>query len=119
MNEKLIDSVSKIIYEKKGFHLLALDLRGVSSVTDYILVAEGNVNRHLKAIANAILQEVEEKPYRVEGLDESDWIVIDYLDLMVHLFLPNVRGKYQLEKLWPEAKLIDLKLEMLEKEKIL
>lgn len=111
MKEKLIDSISKIIYEKKGFHLLGLDLRGVSSVTDYILIAEGNVNRHIKAIADAILQDATEKPYRVEGLDESNWIVIDYLDLMVHLFIPDIRGKYQLEKLWPEAKLMDLKLE--------
>ena len=58
------------------------------------------------------LKKVKEKPLHVEGLQDSDWIVIDYLDIIVHLFKPQQRVTYALEKLWPEAKIIDLKIKV-------
>lgn len=108
----LLGNIAQIIYDKKGFNILSLDLTSVSSVTDYIVIAEGNVNRHVKALAREILDELGEKPYQIEGFEDGDWIVIDYLDVMVHLFIPSMREKYRLEHLWPNAKVVELSLEL-------
>jgi len=112
---ELLTIISQIIYDKKGFNILALDVKGVSSICDYIIIAEGNVERHIKAIANEIIEQLKklnEKPLHVEGLQESDWIVIDYLDIIVHLFKPQLRETYALEKLWNKGKIIDLKIKV-------
>ncbi|PIS01544.1 MAG: ribosome silencing factor [Chlamydiae bacterium CG10_big_fil_rev_8_21_14_0_10_35_9] len=108
----ILSNIAQIIYDKKGFNILALDLRECSSITDYVLIAEGNVDRHVKALANELLDELGEKPYRIEGLEDSDWIVIDYLDVIVHLFVPSMRERYQIEHLWPDAKIVELGIEV-------
>jgi ribosome-associated protein len=113
--DKLINIISQIIYDKKGFNILALDVKGISSITDYIIIAEGNVERHIKAIATEVIEQLKkekEKPLHVEGLQESDWVVIDYLNIIVHLFKPGLREKYSLEKLWKNGKLIDLEIKV-------
>lgn len=112
---KLLNIIAQIIYDKKGFNILALDVKGISTICDYIIIAEGNVDRHIRAIANEIIEELKklkEKPFNVEGLKESDWVVIDYLDIIVHLFKPGMREIYALEKLWKDGKLIDLKIKI-------
>ena len=112
---ELLNIISQTIYDKKGFNILALDVIGISSICDYIIIAEGNVERHLKAIANEIIEElkkVNEKPFHVEGFQDSDWIVIDYLDIIVHLFKPEIRETYALEKLWQKGKIIDLEIKV-------
>ncbi len=114
MKQELFDRVNiiaQIIHDKSGFNILALDLKDVSSVTDCVIIAEANVNRHAKAIVDEIKEKFKEKPYRIEGLEEGEWIVIDYLDIVVHIFLPDLRQRYQLETLWKGSKIIDLKLE--------
>ncbi len=108
---KNLQKVAQTIFDKKGSNILALDVRGVSGLTDYILIAEGNVDRHVIAIAReiiAVLKEQGEKPTQVEGLQVGDWIVLDYLDYMIHLFMPGLRDKYSLEELFQEGKIIDL-----------
>ena len=78
-----------------------------------MVIAEGNVDRHVIAIANAVeraLAELGEKPVHVEGLQVGDWVVLDYLQIMVHLFMPGLRDKYQLEKLWKEGEIVDLQI---------
>jgi ribosome-associated protein len=110
----LLNTIAQIIFDKKGSNILALDLRGVSTITDYVVIAEGNVDRHVVAIANAIEQTLAEqgiKPVHVEGLQTGDWVVIDYLQIMVHLFMPGLRDKYQLEQLWREGEIVDLQIE--------
>ena len=112
---ELLNIISQIIYDKKGFNILALDLRGISSICDFIIIAEGNVERHIKAIANEIIEQLKklnQKPLHVEGLQDSDWVVIDYLDIMVHLFKPHLRETYALEQLWNAGKIIDLKIKV-------
>ena len=106
-----VNNIAQIIHDKKGFNILALDLKGISSITDCVLIAEANVNRHAKAIVDELRTKFSEKPYRVEGLEEGEWVVIDYLDIVVHIFLPDIRQRYQLETLWKESKIIDLNLE--------
>lgn len=107
----LVNIIAQSISDKKGFNIIALDVKGLSSITDYLVIAEGNVDRHVMAIARNVqddLSEKGEKPAFVEGLKDGDWIVLDYGEVMVHLFMPEMREKYQLERLWQDAKLIDL-----------
>jgi len=112
---KIINEIAQAIYDKKGFNILALDVKGISSITDYIIIAEGSVERHVKAIADEIidrLKKIGERPLYIEGLQEADWIVIDYLNIMVHLFKPDLREKYNLEKLYNNSKIINLDIKL-------
>lgn len=105
--------ISQTIYDKKGINTLTLDIRGISTLTDFAVIAEGNVDRHVIALATAILQALEnigEKPAHIEGLQTGDWVVLDFLDFMVHLFMPGLRDKYQLEQLWKKGKILDLNI---------
>jgi ribosome-associated protein len=110
-----LNAIAQAIFDKKGFNILALDVRGISTLTDYVVIAEGNVQKHVTAIAEAIidqLQQLGQKAIYVEGLKEGDWVVIDYLHIMVHLFMPGLRDKYQLEQLWKEGHIVDLQIDV-------
>lgn len=107
----LLQLISHIIYEKKGFNTLAIDVQGLSSITDFLFIAEGNVDRHVTAMAKAIMERLEkegEKPIHVEGLQTGDWIVLDYGEVMIHLFAPGLRERYSLERMWKECQIVDL-----------
>jgi ribosome-associated protein len=110
-----LNDIAQVIYDKKGSNILALDVRGISSITDYLLIAEGNVDRHVSSIAKSIVEELKDKgeiPVHTEGFQTGDWVVIDYSDVMVHIFMPGLREKYSLERLWGESKLVDLNIEV-------
>lgn len=112
---EILNLIAQVIYDKKGINILALDVQGLSSIADFILIAEGNVDRHVTAIAKSIVEELHERgenPFHVEGLQAGDWIVIDYCGIMVHLFMPGYREKYSLEKLWSESKIVDLEIDV-------
>ncbi len=108
---ELLNKAAQIIFDKKGFNILALDVSNLSSITDYILIAEGNVDRHVTAIAHALEDELDEKPFHIEGMKSGDWVVLDYSGVMIHLFMPGMREKYQLERLWPESKIVELDID--------
>lgn len=106
-----LNLIAQTIYDKKGINILALDVRGVSFMTDYVIIAEGNVDRHVSAIGKAIIEALEKQGETVEyteGVKEGEWAVLDLFDIMVHLFQPGLRDKYQLEQLWKEGKIVDL-----------
>lgn len=110
-----LDTAAQAIFDKKGINILALDVKGVSSLTDYVLIAEGNVDRHVIAIARGVVDVLEkqgEKPLYVEGMQSGDWIVLDYLDYMIHIFMPGLRDKYRLEEIFRDGKIVDLKLKL-------
>jgi ribosome-associated protein len=110
-----LNTIAQVIYDKKGFNILALDVQGLSNVTDYLLLAEGNVDRHISSIAKAIVDELGDdgvKPMHVEGLKIGDWVVLDYVEITVHLFSPGLRERYALEKLWKESKIVDLNIDV-------
>lgn len=112
---KNLNIAAQTIFDKKGMNILALDVKGVSSLTDYVLIAEGSVDRHVIAIAKEllmVLKENGEKPIYIEGLEAGDWVVLDYLDYMIHLFMPGLRDKYQLEELFRDGEIVDLKIEI-------
>jgi ribosome-associated protein len=91
----------------KAIDLVELDLRGVLGYTDYFLVCSGNTDRQTKAIHDRIHEGMKKDhgilPRRVEGIGESRWILMDYLDAVVHIFTPDARSYYRLEQLWGEA----------------
>lgn len=106
--------LAQAIYDKKGFNILALDVRGISSMTDYFLIAEGRVDRHVRALATVVMDLAEEEGLElahVEGSREGEWIVVDCYEIVIHLFGPQLRAKYQLEQVWKEGSVIDLPLE--------
>lgn len=112
---KILDAIAQAIYDKKGFNILALDVRSFSTMTDYYIIAEGNVERHVRALSLAIEDALKEhglRPFHVEGRSEGDWIVLDYVDIVIHLFIPEFREKYALEELWKESKIVDVKIEI-------
>lgn len=97
----------EIALDKKAEDVLILDVRGISTVTDFMLICTGNSEPHLKAIADEIGRRLRDRGIRPNGLDgfpPSRWIVMDYNDLLVHIFHPELRSRYGLEHLWGDAK---------------
>jgi ribosome-associated protein len=110
--ESLLNTIGQTLFDKKGFNILALDVKGISTLTDYFVIAEGNVDRHVIALAKEIVKKLKEQeiyPSHIEGLEQGDWIVVDYMEIVVHIFKPGFREKYRLEELWNDGKIVDLK----------
>ena len=105
--ERLAQLAASYAADKKAMDLTVLDLRGVSSYTDFFVVCSGNTDRQTKAIADGIHEGLKKDhgmlPRRIEGLPEARWILMDYLDVVVHIFTPDAREFYRLEQLWGEA----------------
>jgi ribosome-associated protein len=93
--------------EKKAIDIVEVDLRGVSGYTDYFVICSGNTERQTKAIHDAVHLGMKNDhgmlPRRVEGLPEARWVLMDYFDVVVHIFTPDTREYYRLEQLWGEA----------------
>lgn len=87
--------------------MVVLDVRGLSSVTDYYLIATGTSAPHLRALAEDLdvqLKREDVRCYRQSGAPESGWMVLDYVDVVIHLFSPEQRSYYDIERLWADAK---------------
>ncbi len=99
--------IAEYAADKKAIDIVELDLRGVLGYTDYFLICSGNTERQTKAIHDGIMQgckhDHELLPRSVEGLSEGQWVLMDYLDVVVHIFTPATRDFYRLEQLWGEA----------------
>ena len=112
------DRVARLCAEyaanKKAEDVIAIDLRGISSLTDYFVICSGTSEPHLKAIAGEIEGKLQEehglRPHNVDGYPVSQWIVVDYYDVLVHIFHVDKRGFYSLEDLWSDAPRLKLKL---------
>lgn len=114
MNDTSIDlltAIAQAIYDKKGFNILVLDARHISTLTDYFIIAEGRSDRHVRSLCDAVLASLaplKMAPYAIEGKAYGEWVAVDYLDMIVHLFGPNMRERYSLEELWRECKIVDV-----------
>jgi ribosome-associated protein len=92
--------------DKKALDIVVLDLRGLATFTDYFLICAGGSRRQIETIADEIeekLQTAKRKPSHVEGYPRGDWILMDYVDFVVHIFTPASRAYYDLERLWGDA----------------
>jgi ribosome-associated protein len=99
--------IAEIAADRKAIDLRVLDLRGIVSYTDFFVICSGNTERQTKAIHDAVYRELKDEegllPRRSEGDREARWILLDYLDCVVHIFTPEAREYYRLEQLWGEA----------------
>jgi ribosome-associated protein len=97
--------------DKKAVDLIVLDLRKAAGFTDFFVIASGTNPRQVRAIADAVMESLAAdgaKPAHVEGYDRSEWILIDYFDFIVHVFAPETRVFYGLERLWGNAERIEV-----------
>lgn len=105
---QLIETIVKAIEDKKGQNIVSLDLSEFDgAITDTFIVCNADSTTQVAAIAGGIeetvLKELGEKPYRVEGLTNSVWVALDYVDVMVHIFQTELRDFYKLEEMWADA----------------
>ena len=102
-SEQLCDLVIDALEQVKAKDIVKLDVRELTTVTDYMIVASGTSNRHVKALAEAVAEKSRaagHRPAGIEGADGSEWVLLDLGDALVHVMLPRVREFYNLEKLW-------------------
>jgi len=107
-NSKIFKTIIHAIQEKKGENIISLDLRKIpEAVSDFFIICQANSNTQLKAIADFVEEEVKEKcgetVYKHEGRQAQQWILIDYVNVVVHVMLPEPRKFYQLEEMWSDA----------------
>jgi ribosome-associated protein len=107
-SSKLFKTIINAIHERKGEHIVSIDLRKIDeAVADFFIVCQANSNTQLKAIADFVEHEVEEKcdeqVYKHEGKQAQQWILIDFVNIVVHVMLPEPRKFYQLEEMWSDA----------------
>ena len=101
----------ELALDRKGTDILLLDLRGLSNSTDYFLLINGTSDTHVRSIADHIIDELKEegmKPEHVEGVRSGRWVLLDFIDFVVHVFHPTAREFYRLEGLWGDAPAIPI-----------
>jgi len=113
-NDQLITEIIKGIEEVKGEHITLLDLRDLeNTVCDYFIICDGTSNTQVSAISGSIQKLVgknlQEKPWHVEGEGNSEWVLVDYVHVVVHIFQKQIRDFYALEELWGDAKITQIK----------
>ena len=110
--EDLTQAIAALAADKKAIDIVALDLRGVAGYTDFFLICSGGSDRQTKAIHDGIHEGMKKQhdtlPRRVEGASEARWILMDYLDCVVHVFTPAARDYYRLETLWGEVPALEV-----------
>ncbi len=109
-SEILTDTVVKGLIDKKGNDILSLKLADLSnSVSDYFVICHGTSRTHVEALADSVERQVKTKlgfkPWHREGLENAEWILLDYVDVVVHIFQEETRKFYNLEKLWADAEI--------------
>ena len=111
-SSKIFKTIINAIQEKKGEHIVSLDLKKIpEAVADFFIICQANNNNQLRAIADNIEEEVKnecgESPYKHEGRQAEQWILIDYVNIVIHVMLPEPRKFYQLEELWSDAQAME------------
>lgn len=106
MSKELLQLAAQAADDKRAEELVALNMKGISLVSDYFLICHGNSDKQVQAIARAIKEAAEEQGHhvrRMEGFDEARWILVDLGDVVAHVFHKDERGYYNLERLWGDA----------------
>ncbi|MDT0555970.1 ribosome silencing factor [Patiriisocius hiemis] len=109
--DQLVTEIIRGIEEVKGQHIEILDLRDIeNTVCDYFVICDGTSNTQVNAIVNSVQKlvskAIKEKPWHVEGNDNSEWVLIDYVNVVVHVFQKHIREYYDIEGLWGDAKTV-------------
>lgn len=109
---ELAQRAAAILMDRKANDVVLLSLEGVSDMTDYFLIASGTSDTHVRALGNAVLEDLKkdtgQTAHHVEGLQQGRWVLLDYVDFVVHVFHPTLRSFYQIERLWADADVIPI-----------
>ena len=108
--KELTNQIIEGIHEKKGHYIVKIDLRGIENILcDFFIICHGDSNTHVKAVYESVEKSVKqntgERPMSREGLENGQWVLLDYSDVVVHIFQQPVREFYRLEELWADAKI--------------
>ena len=107
--KELAQRAAAIALDNKGIDVVVLGLKGVSDMTDFFVIASGTSDTHVRALGEHIQAELKkegETPQHVEGIQQGRWVLLDYVDIVVHLFHPSLRNFYDLERLWSDAQVV-------------
>lgn len=107
---ELAQRAASILLEHKANDVVLLSLEGVSDMTDFFLIASGTSDTHVRSLGNSVLEEMKrdsgQMAHHVEGLSQGRWVLLDYVDVVVHIFHPTLRSFYQIERLWADAETV-------------
>ena len=110
--DQIVKEIALLTLDKKAEDVIMLDLREVSDATDYFIMVSGDTEIQVRAISDHVIEKVEEKqglkPWHIEGYRYGMWVLLDYIDFVLHVFEKSTREYYQLERLWGDAKLVEL-----------
>ena len=110
-SKELVDKVVEFIQSKKGFDITILDLRKLTAMADYFVICSAGANVQVKAIADEVdkkLRKEGTKCYHREGYNSLNWVLLDYFDVVVHIFKEDIREFYNIEKLWGDAEITEI-----------
>jgi ribosome-associated protein len=99
LNKLIVTALDNV----KGQKVTKLDVTELSDIMDFLIIANGTSNRHVKSLANSVVEDLKEagiRPIGIEGMETGEWVLVDYGDTVVHVMLPEIRDFYELEKLW-------------------
>jgi ribosome-associated protein len=106
--------IFKALDDKKARNIKVLDVQGLTSIADYFVIATGTSTRHASSLADSVEDELSElglEPSHKEGHSSGDWILIDYIDVIVHVFTEETRDFFKLEKMWKDAQIVDISVD--------
>jgi ribosome-associated protein len=108
----LAQMAAALCLDNKASDVVILDLDGVSDMTDFFVIASGTSDTHVRSIAEHVMEEMKKRgspAHHIEGLSQGRWVLIDFVDFVVHVFHPTLRAFYQLERLWGDAAVVAVK----------
>lgn len=102
ISEKILKTITDTLENNKAEDVTVIDLRGKTSIAEYMVVASGTSQRHVASLAEKVFEELKKSGYKssMEGAEKADWVLIDAFDVIVHIFKPEVREFYNIEKMW-------------------
>jgi ribosome-associated protein len=111
--DQLVNAAARALSGKKGENIVLMDIRKVTTLADYFILCTGLSENHIKTLAEEVMDvcqsELGEKPWRKEGLDTRRWIVLDFVDVVVHIFREETRNFYGIERMWSDADITEFK----------
>ena len=102
-SSKLAENIAQFALDKKAENVVSLNVKKLTNITDEFVICSSDTNIQVKAIADSIRKNTDHKPVRIEGYEHLNWVLLDYIDVIVHVFKTSERNYYNIEKLWGDA----------------
>ena len=102
-SSKLAENIAQFALYKKAENVVSLNVKKLTNITDEFVICSSDTNIQVKAIADSIRKNTDHKPVRIEGYEHLNWVLLDYIDVIVHVFKTSERNYYNIEKLWGDA----------------